>query len=104
LFHVGDSRAYAIDAEQVECLTVDHVPATHLALIGLMDNAQLELFECKAQLLPEYVHERIALLMLCDINNGKEGEIHGRRRSANELLVYISYNEYHEILGVYKND
>ena len=70
----------------------------------LMDNAQLELFECKAQLLPEYVHERIALLMLCDINNGKEGEIHGRRRSANELLVYISYNEYHEILGVYKND
>lgn len=70
----------------------------------LMDNDQLELFECKAHLLPEYVHERIALLMLCDINNGKEGEIHGRRRSANELLVYISYNEYHEILGVYKND
>ncbi len=40
LFHVGDSRAYAIDGERVDCLTVDHVPATHLALLGLVDNAR----------------------------------------------------------------
>lgn len=40
LFHVGDSRAYAINSEQVECLTVDHVPATHLALLGLLDNVR----------------------------------------------------------------
>jgi serine/threonine protein phosphatase PrpC len=40
LFHVGDSRAYAIDAHQAQCLTVDHVPATHLAMIGLLDGAQ----------------------------------------------------------------
>ena len=40
LFHVGDSRVYAINREQVQCLTVDHVPATHLALLGLVDNAQ----------------------------------------------------------------
>ncbi len=39
LFHVGDSRVYAVNREQVQCLTVDHVPATHLALLGLMDNA-----------------------------------------------------------------
>ncbi len=40
LFHVGDSRAYAISAEQAQCLTVDHVPATHLAMIGLLDGAE----------------------------------------------------------------
>lgn len=40
LFHVGDSRVYAIDAQQTQCLTVDHVPATHLALLGLLDGAQ----------------------------------------------------------------
>ncbi len=40
LFHVGDSRLYAIDADHVQCLTVDHVPATHLALLGLLDSAQ----------------------------------------------------------------
>lgn len=37
LFHVGDSRLYAIDAAQATCLTIDHVPATHLALLGLLD-------------------------------------------------------------------
>jgi len=40
LFHVGDSRVYAIDAHHVQCLTIDHVPATHLALLGLLDSAQ----------------------------------------------------------------
>lgn len=40
LFHVGDSRFYAIDSRQARCLTVDHVPATHLAMLGLLDSAQ----------------------------------------------------------------
>lgn len=40
LFHVGDSRVYAIDHQQVQCLTVDHVPATHLAMLGLLDSLQ----------------------------------------------------------------
>jgi PPM family protein phosphatase len=40
LFHVGDSRAYVIDEQQVVCLTVDHVPATHLAMLGLLDSVQ----------------------------------------------------------------
>jgi serine/threonine protein phosphatase PrpC len=40
LFHVGDSRAYAIDGQHATCLTVDHVPATHLTMLGLLDSAQ----------------------------------------------------------------
>ena len=40
LFHVGDSRLYMVDAHQAQCLTVDHVPATHLALLGLLDSTQ----------------------------------------------------------------
>jgi serine/threonine protein phosphatase PrpC len=40
LFHVGDSRAYSVDAHSAQCLTVDHVPATHLALLGLLDSTQ----------------------------------------------------------------
>ena len=40
LFHVGDSRVYAVSARQVRYLTVDHVPATHMALLGLLDSAQ----------------------------------------------------------------
>ena len=40
LFHVGDSRVYAVNAQRVRCLTVDHVPATHQAMLGLVDGAQ----------------------------------------------------------------
>lgn len=40
LFHVGDSRIYAVDARRAQCLTVDHVPATHLAMLGMLDGAQ----------------------------------------------------------------
>ena len=39
LWHVGDSRLYEID-EGVRALTVDHVPATALALAGLLDEEQ----------------------------------------------------------------
>jgi serine/threonine protein phosphatase PrpC len=40
LFHVGDSRVYAVSAQRVQCLTVDHVPATHMAMLGLVDGTQ----------------------------------------------------------------
>ncbi|MGZ5831040.1 MAG: PP2C family protein-serine/threonine phosphatase [Telluria sp.] len=39
LYHVGDSRLYAIEGEVIEPLTVDHVPATALALSGALDEA-----------------------------------------------------------------
>lgn len=38
LYHVGDSRLYALDAQgHAQCLTVDHVPATRAALDGALD-------------------------------------------------------------------
>lgn len=39
LFHVGDSRLYAINDEEAECLTVDHVPPTIYAMKGLSSEA-----------------------------------------------------------------
>lgn len=40
LFHVSDSRLYRINADRAVCLTIDHVPATRLALRGQLDAAQ----------------------------------------------------------------
>ncbi|WP_229424989.1 PP2C family serine/threonine-protein phosphatase [Massilia sp. Se16.2.3] len=37
LWHAGDSRLYEIDADDLRTLTIDHVPATVLALAGLVD-------------------------------------------------------------------
>lgn len=40
LYHVGDSRLYAISAEGVQCLTVDHAPPTAFYLQGLLDHEE----------------------------------------------------------------
>lgn len=40
LYHVGDSRLYEITRARVAPLTVDHVPATALAMAGQMPEAQ----------------------------------------------------------------
>jgi serine/threonine protein phosphatase PrpC len=40
LYHVGDSRLYEITRARVAPLTVDHVPATALAMGGQLDEAQ----------------------------------------------------------------
>lgn len=37
LYHVGDSRLYRVDDEIAEYLTIDHIPATKLALYSLID-------------------------------------------------------------------
>ncbi len=34
MFHTGDSRLYEIKSQELECLTVDHVPATQWAMAG----------------------------------------------------------------------
>lgn len=40
LFHLGDSRLYAVGRERAECLTVDHVPMTKLAMQGYLGEAE----------------------------------------------------------------
>ncbi len=37
LYHVGDSRMYAVTAEEAQCLTVDHAPPTRYFMQGLID-------------------------------------------------------------------
>ena len=40
LFHAGDSRLYAVDSDAANCLTIDHVPATKLAMLGKLDEGE----------------------------------------------------------------
>ena len=40
LFHVGDSRLYAVDQFQADYLTIDHVPITRFAIQHLVDKEE----------------------------------------------------------------
>lgn len=40
LFHVGDSRLFAVHQNGLELLTVDHVPATVMAMHGLLNETE----------------------------------------------------------------
>lgn len=40
LFHVGDSRLYAVNEKEAICLTVDHAPPTNYHIQGLIDSEE----------------------------------------------------------------
>lgn len=62
------------------------------------DNASSEKFalpdisEC-----PLFVAERLALLKLTDVNKSDIGESIGRKLNPTSIIIYISYDEYHEL-------
>lgn len=64
--------------------------------INLLDNIEIECTELQGQVLPAYMHERIALLKLVDGTDGKRVGAIGRR-IRDSLLIYLSDNEYREL-------
>jgi len=69
--------------------------------ITLLDNDQLLLHDIRQPTsVPDFMSERIALLSLCEVNKSEQGEVYGRRINRNELLVYLSYNEYRKLRSI----
>lgn len=71
--------------------------------LTLMDNKQLDLFHVKStEAVPAYVHERVALLRLCEIDEQQRGELNGRNLGPGSVLLYLTYDEFNELtsLGV----
>jgi hypothetical protein len=50
--------------------------------------------------LPDYMQERIALLRMCEVNKSAKGETIGRKTSDTAMLVYLSYDEYIELINL----
>jgi hypothetical protein len=46
------------------------------------------------------MNERIALLRMCDINKQAKGESIGRRTSETAMLVYLSHEEYSDLINL----
>jgi hypothetical protein len=65
--------------------------------ISAMSNISYAIFELPLDSVPEYLAERIALLKMCDINKGKQGEAIGRKFNNSIIYVYLSYDEFKEL-------
>ena len=72
-------------------------------LVDVLDNYTFEIKVFpRSYILPDYMNERIALLRMCDINKQAEGESIGRRTSDTAMLVYLNYDEYKELINLFK--
>lgn len=70
-------------------------------LLDVMDNHNYAVKSFPRDMtLPDYMHERIALLRMCEVNKRAKGEIIGRRTSDTAMLVYLSYDEYIELINL----
>lgn len=68
--------------------------------IDILHNKQLLMYRIKeAASVPDYLKERIALLRLCDVNKRERGELHGRRLTEDCILVYLTYDEFNELIS-----
>ena len=70
-------------------------------LVDVMDNYTFEIKVFpRNNVLPDYMNERIALLRMCDINKQAKGESIGRRTSETAMLVYLSHEEYSDLINL----
>lgn len=65
---------------------------------------RLNLLGHELEMLPTYIHERVALLKLTDVNKESAVETVGRRLSGRYLTVYLSYDEYIETLNIFNGE
>lgn len=63
----------------------------------LCNNAMQEANRIPVEQLPSYVRERVALLLLTDVNKGELIEGIGRRINNNHLTLRITYEEYKQL-------
>lgn len=65
---------------------------------AVMDNERLESFPLpELHRTPLFVPDRIALMKLTDVNKSEKGEILGRKISEQVVIIYLTYDEYHQL-------
>lgn len=68
--------------------------------VNVLDNAAIRTTDLEGDLVPQWLRERVALLRLCELNNGTKGESIGRKFTDNMVYVYLTYDEYKELLSI----
>lgn len=68
--------------------------------VNVLDNAECETKTLDGAHVPQWVQERVALLRLCEINREEKGEHIGRKFTDHLLYLYLTYNEYKELIEI----
>ena len=67
--------------------------------VNVIDNAAIASTDMEGDQVPQWLAERVALLRMCDINRDPKGEGIGRKFNDNMLYVYLTYDEYKDLLS-----
>lgn len=67
--------------------------------VNVLDNSNLHSSDLEGEDVPDWLAERVALLRLCEVNRDQRGENIGRKFTDNMLYVYLTYDEYQELLN-----
>ena len=71
--------------------------------INVLDNITIKTQDMEGEHVPSWLTERVALLRLCDVNRDEKGEFIGRKFTDHMLYVYLTYDEYNELVDLIKS-
>ena len=71
--------------------------------VNVLDNITIKTQDMEGEFVPAWLKERVALLRLCDVNRDEKGEFIGRKFTDHMLYVYLSHDEYNELIEIIKS-
>lgn len=72
--------------------------------VNILDNAAVRTNDMEGAKVPQWLAERVAMLRMCDVDRDTKGVGIGRKFTDNMLYVYLTYDEYNEILDIIKQE
>lgn len=70
--------------------------------VNVLDNVVIKTTDMEGCDVPMWLKERVVLLRMCDVNRNEKGEGIGRKFTDHMIYVYLTYDEYNELIEIIK--
>jgi len=70
--------------------------------VNVLDNVTIKTQDMEGEQVPMWLRERVAMLRMCNVNREEKGEGIGRKFTDHMLYVYLTYDEYKELIEIVK--
>lgn len=71
--------------------------------VNVLDNVVIKTTDMEGCDVPMWLKERVVLLRMCDVNRNEKGEGIGRKFTDHMIYVYLTYDEYTELIEIIKS-